>query len=150
MGGHILEDMKKVNTYRAARWEARLTSICYSLCRWLRPPRVLRPPLDFWGRGSPGRGLPIVSNLGRRFLPFFFVSGSNCYDYAILLRLERQWNDATRHCWLLLPLVGSALVQGQDPSLQGKERLLSFRNRSPGRGTRVRLARRGPFSLVAV
>ena len=60
---------------------------------------MLRPPLDFWGRGSPGRGLPIVSNLGRRFLPFFFVSGSNCYDYAILLRLELQWSGATRHCW---------------------------------------------------
>ena len=53
------------------------------------------------------------------------------------MRLERQWNDATRHCWLLLPSVGSALVQGQDPSLQGKERLLSFRNKSSGRGTRV-------------
>ena len=24
------------------------------------------------------------------------------------MRLERQWNDATRHCWLLLPLVGAA------------------------------------------
>ena len=34
------------------------------------------------------------------------------------MRLERQWSDATRHCWLLLPLVGGALVQGQDPSLQ--------------------------------
>ena len=103
---------------------------------------MLRPPLDFWGRGSPGRGLPIVSNLGRRFLPFFFVSGSNCYDYAISLRLERQWNDATRPCWLLLPLVGSAMVQGEDPSLQGNERLLSFRKRSSGRGTRVRHAAR--------
>ena len=95
-----------------------VSAVPYSWCGVVRPPRVLRPPLDFWGRGSPGRGLPIVTNFGRRFLPFFFVSGSNCYDYAILLRLGRQWNDATRHCWLFLPLVGSALVQGQDPSLQ--------------------------------
>ena len=27
----------------------------YSACLSLRPPRVLRPPLDFWGRVSPGR-----------------------------------------------------------------------------------------------
>ena len=38
------------------------------------------------------------------------------------MRLERQWNDATRHCWLLLPLVGSALVQGQDPFLNESKR----------------------------
>ena len=45
-------------------------------------------------------------------------------QYHCAYSVERQWNDATRHCWLLLPLVGSALAQGQDPSLQGKERLL--------------------------
>ena len=34
-------------------------------------------------------------------------------QYHCAYSVERQWNDATRHCWLLLPLVGSALVQGQ-------------------------------------
>ena len=46
-------------------------------------------------------------------------------QYHCAYSVERQWNDATRHCWLLLPLVGSALAQGQDPSLQGKERRAS-------------------------
>ena len=51
----------------------------YSRYPGLRPPLALMPPPDFSGRGSPGRGLPIVSNFGRRFLPFLFVSGLNCY-----------------------------------------------------------------------